>query len=458
MMIAVALFSIAAASAQDETISLISTKWADMHLKIKDTEEGGLISYPFKMVYTFSNTKPVNVRQSVWIPCDSYGNGYPSEVFGYNCNSSEAQASSAGMLMRVNHIPQGIVFPVNRSKQQNVKFTGDMKLRSTAAISSLEITAPPAYADLSEIHYSVSLDTRKEWLKEDNAFPIWTSESISFEAGTENEATFEWDGYSNRDGIRRIIDDEVIFVFENADTGEILEIAYFGSEAFCAYGNMTIEIDGITDQWVATKDMPEIAMFIISDWQCNFLPDDAIRDGVEGILKFFDSECNNGVIAYAATGHDKEGKPVKAGTIEGTIKANTVTQVTYHLVPGPNYTGLMELPGGVYHVVDFFVNSYNPEEYTVGRKFPLFGYFGSDETFPQGFKLGIPSGIKTPSVDEVKVIWKGDTPYLSVNGQEIKADIYDLTGKKVQFVERSKFYIVQARTADGKKYAQIVIR
>ena len=58
----------------------------------------------------------------------------------------------------------------------------------------------------------------------------------------------------------------------------------------------------------------------------------------------------------------------------------------------------------------------------------------------------------------VKVVWKDNTPYMVINGQEIKAEVYDLTGKKVQTVENSKFYIVQARTEDGRKYAQIVIR
>ena len=81
MIIAIALFSVAAIP-QDRTANVAQISYATT-VTGYTTDSGGtgnVDGYPIKGIYTFSNTKPVNLRLSVWIP----GSDYAHKVFGNN--------------------------------------------------------------------------------------------------------------------------------------------------------------------------------------------------------------------------------------------------------------------------------------------------------------------------------------------------------------------------------------
>ena len=477
MMVATMLISGAIVSAQNRSADVSEVKFADTVVRLTvGPDTGGLESYPIREIFTFSNTKHVNLRLSVWIP----GSDYAYKVFGINGN----QASKSSMLKSMVNPSSDIVnsqLTINRpylktlrSSNQAMGFDAVKSmvannqngiLRSSSSTSSAFRDPPFVFGPQSDS----DLNFRIGLLNDNNALPIWTSDIQSVDPGTGNIAEFVWDGYSNRNGIRRLAQDQSAFyVLEDADTGAILHILYLATFAIDAYGNRTIDANGISENMAATRDMPVIAQYILTDWHCNFLPYDALNGGPQGMMEFLNGtdgtngECVCGVLAYATTGNDAVDGVAAATqkTFDATIKADEVSSYTWTPVPGPN-SNLKKLSAGTtYYILTVLWNqdSLNPNNYVVGQGTPIFYGFWDQKTLTQDMVLGAPTGIDNHAVEEVTVIWKGDTPYFEVNGQELKAEVYDLTGKKVQVVENSKFYIVQARTEDGKKYAQIVIR
>ena len=447
MMVTVALFSSATVSAQNRSADVSEVKFADTVVRL--TADSGAINlqeYPIKETYTFSNAKHVNVRLSVWIP----GSDYAYEIFGINAN----QATNTNINTIAIDAVQDRITAVNPNGI----------LRATP---SLITVTPPAFRDPPEIFSGQSdsdLDLYIGILNGKNSIPIWTSDIQSFDAGTDNVAEFIWDGYSNRDGIRRLAEDQSAFyVLEDADTGAMLNVLYYATFAISAAGTRAVDSNEVSENMVASRNMPIIAQFILSDGHCNFLPYGALDGGVQGVMDFLNSECflGDGVLAYATTGNSAIDGVAAATqkTFDATIKANEVSSFTWQPVPGSHHSDLKVLPAGTYYIMTVIWQSLDPDEYVVGQGTPLFFALWDQRVFPQDMVLGkISTGMENPAVNEVTVIWKDDAPYFAVNGQEIKAEVYDLTGKKVQIVENSKFYIVQARTAEGRTYAQIVIR
>ena len=95
---------------------------------------------------------------------------------------------------------------------------------------------------------------------------------------------------------------------------------------------------------------------------------------------------------------------------------------------------------------------------TLWEKLPVLANFYREVTFPDDFKLATSSDIKVPQIDEVVVFWENTIPYIAVNGEKIKADVYNLIGQRVKVAEIGQFYILRAQTKDGKIYTKIAVK
>lgn len=466
------LFGFVIVNAQDRSAYVTKFEYANTTMEIAvGSDIGNLYSYPTKNIYTFSNEQPVNLKLSVWIP----GSDYAFKLFGL----AKEHVSIETLNTHFVH-PEEFLLYTNKPYVKLLRKFGhklginavpdiiknnlSIPLRSTT--SFIEITSPPKFIPPVLIHNGRSdnvLNERIGWLEEDEALPVWTSDIRSFEAGEGHVTDFIWDGYSNRDEIRRLIEDSsAIYVLEDADTDDKLDISYLATYAFYEYANRTIGTDIISENWVATADMPIIAHFILKDPFCNFAPYDALRGGVQGIMDFLNFECSigNGVIAYATTGHEAvEGVAAATQkTFEGTIVANQVSSMVWQPVPGSNHTELTKLSPGKYYVMTILWHSLNPEEYTVGKGTPLLGAYLDEMVLTEDFPLKTNNSIETLPTSEFTVVWEGDTPYFIVNNQKIKAEVHNLSGQKVQTVESAQLYIVSAHTEDGRSYTQVVVR
>ena len=496
MMIAVALVSAAAVNAQDRSATIIQMDYSCLLGRRTSPSYDVMVSYPERLVFTFENTKPINVRMAIYIPCCDYAQSvFPltDEEIAQRTIASSTQLKAtktigADFIRNGNHIiKRGEEGFVELKKQAGDKIQDFiLEKYDTNSPSFIRASSSPyewGMSNLMRIQDGTDeqLDDKIAQLKV-TAFAVWRSDwqddtdiriatdiapptlSVQhFEPGT-NTAFFQWYSYSNRNGangkkVERIVYDDVYYVLENADTGEILAVLTAGRNASDDYRLLSrlINSDYITESGIDTQDMKMI-YFIVTDGTCDYISVEAAKQ-LQTLFDFCDRECANGVVAYAVKDNVQGEKAFEPSDITWKLAANTGTR-NPNLFRDSNGKYYLD---GRYYLKSIFYKSFDNKGLAMGTGNPYFAGSFEPITFNH-FPLLTPkaddfaTGIENPTVEEVKVIWKGDVPYFAVNGQELKADIYDLTGKKVQFVERSKFYIVQAQTADGKKYAQKVIR
>ena len=494
--IAVALVSIAAVSAQDRSATIIQIDFNCLFGIRTSPSYDIMAAYPEKLGFTFTNTKPINVRMAIYIPdCD-----YAQSIFPLT-DEEIAQRDAYSSLFKSNKTI-GVNFMRNDNqiirsgeegfaeleKQEANKIQATIENDNKNFSSLLRASSSPYEWGMSDLHMVIQdgtdgqLDDNIAQLKA-TAFTIWRSDwqddsdfkiatDIApptlplqhFEPGT-NTAFFQYYGYSNRKGdggkkIERNVYDEIYFVLENADTNEILAIAFGGFDGAADYRLLSREInsDYVTESAINTENEKEV-YFIVTDGTCDYTTIEAAKK-LQTLFDDYDRNCANGVVAYAVKDN-----------VQGELKALEPSDITWKLTAniGTRNPNLFKDSNGKYYLDGTYylksVNykSFDDKDLTMGTGRPFFSFDLKPITFNH-FPLLMPksddfaAGIKKVKTEEVKVVWKDNIPYMVINGQELKADIYDLTGKKVRIIERSKFYIVQAQTADGKKYAQKIIR